>query len=210
MKSTIEKAEKETKKDLADPLMLGAHRPCRPEALYVANCTLPGEKEELGKQVVVKFTRRYGVEAHKVLSDARLAPKLYGAYPVQDNHFMVVMDKVEGKTVHDLDESEIRKEKKFCASLRKAVRLLHESNLVHGDLRGPNIMVSKGEAQVIDFDWAGPSGQAKYPVCMSNMPGLWDPDVAPGGVMFKKHDTYLIDRILGPSHADSDVDMGDN
>jgi serine/threonine protein kinase len=46
--------------------------------------------------------------------------------------------------------------------------LLHAANLVFGDLRPPNVMITKAkEVKLIDFDWAGDLGQAQYPCLIS-------------------------------------------
>jgi serine/threonine protein kinase len=49
--------------------------------------------------------------------------------------------------------------------LRRAVHLLHDHGLVFGDLRPPNVMITKAHrVKLIDFNWAGEKGQARYPV----------------------------------------------
>jgi hypothetical protein len=49
--------------------------------------------------------------------------------------------------------------------LTTQVALLHENLLVHGDLRLQNIMFSKdGTVQLIDFDWSGAVGVARFPI----------------------------------------------
>ena len=45
-----------------------------------------------------------------------------------------------------------------------AIRKLHENRFVFGDLRAPNVLFSKGKVFLIDFDWAGKIGEARYPL----------------------------------------------
>ena len=50
----------------------------------------------------------------------------------------------------------------------------NRTDLVFGDLRGPNIMVTKkGEVKLIDFNWAGIDGQAKYPSLITVALSMW-------------------------------------
>jgi hypothetical protein len=73
---------------------------------------------------------------------------------------------------------------------------------VHGDCRGPNIMVrhssSSSSGQVwdvrfVDLDWAGLEGVGRYPVRMSDtLP--WHPDAKPGCFLHREHDTYLLEK----------------
>ena len=46
--------------------------------------------------------------------------------------------------------------------IRRAMDLLHEKNLVFGDLRPPNILIKGDTALLVDFDWCGEEGKGKY------------------------------------------------
>ncbi|KDQ07365.1 hypothetical protein BOTBODRAFT_120196, partial [Botryobasidium botryosum FD-172 SS1] len=48
--------------------------------------------------------------------------------------------------------------------VEEAMKLLHGNGFVFGDLRAPNILRVDGGAMLIDFDWAGKVGEAKYPL----------------------------------------------
>lgn len=74
---------------------------------------------------------------------------------------------------------------------------------VHGDCRGPNIMVrrmgsssSSGrvwDVRFVDLDWAGLEGVARYPVRMSDkLP--WHPDAKPGCFLHREHDRHLLQK----------------
>jgi tRNA A-37 threonylcarbamoyl transferase component Bud32 len=41
------------------------------------------------------------------------------------------------------------------AQVVKAIGVLHDNNLVFGDLRSPNVLDLKSGAMLIDFDWCG-------------------------------------------------------
>ncbi|CCO33600.1 Putative serine/threonine-protein kinase/receptor R831 [Rhizoctonia solani AG-1 IB] len=41
---------------------------------------------------------------------------------------------------------------KLCAQLAGAIAYLHEQNVIHGDIKGPNVLISdEGDVQVTDF-----------------------------------------------------------
>ena len=53
--------------------------------------------------------------------------------------------------------------------LRKLVAEFHAEGYVHGDLRGANILADQTNfCQLIDFDWGGKCGEAKYPTLSLN------------------------------------------
>ncbi|KAH7884914.1 hypothetical protein F5I97DRAFT_1779733, partial [Phlebopus sp. FC_14] len=58
----------------------------------------------------------------------------------------------------------------FHSDLAEAIQKLHDEGFVFGDLREPNIMITnddKPKVQLIDFNWAGKKGEARYPVSIS-------------------------------------------
>ena len=66
---------------------------------------------------------------------------------------------------------------------------------VHGDMRGPNIMVhvKTGSVKFVDLDWAGIEGVGRYPSRMAQ--GIcWHHDAAPGQAMAQRHDTFLLEH----------------
>ena len=138
------------------------------------------------RKLVIKFVEQYGVEAHQLLADAGMAPRLLycglldgkcdvrnagsrtrvnttsgglHACPVD----MVVMEYIEGDTVDKIAvlPKDIREK------TEKAIQKLHDGQFVFGDLRGPNVMVSEDKVFLIDFDWAGKVNEARYPLNLS-------------------------------------------
>jgi hypothetical protein len=53
-------------------------------------------------QVIVKFTARYNGVAHRLLAQAKLAPRLHFCERIIGNLYMVVMDRADGKSVWQL------------------------------------------------------------------------------------------------------------
>ena len=67
------------------------------------------------------------------------------------------------------------------------------------DFRTSNLMISKDRKQVmiVDFDWAGEEGSAKYPHFINQLDLLdWHPDVKEGGKIKKVHDIHFITQSI--------------
>lgn len=114
------------------------------------------------KHVFVKFvSSTYGEDPHNLLAGAKYAPSLIWCGPVVGNRRMAIV------------EALIRARFPACQSERDialverdiiaAKNLLHANNYVHGDLRVPNMLISGRRAYLIDFDWSGEIGKARYP-----------------------------------------------
>jgi len=76
---------------------------------------------------------------------------------------------------------------------------LHKAGYVHGNVHDTNIMVStnKKRIMIIDFDWAGIVGQARYPVNMNSGSVLWRPDGAVDRALITaEHDMKMLDYIV--------------
>ncbi|KAH9922405.1 uncharacterized protein B0H18DRAFT_518681 [Fomitopsis serialis] len=156
-------------------------------------------------EVIVKFTARYNAEAHRILAAAGLAPTLHAIIPVCDRIFMVVMDRVEGETAWSFEQRNELLPHSVYADVKTAVDLLHEHDLVFGDLRAPNIMCVRRSggagsdehwsAMLIDFDWAGTHSSASYPAIMNDQLSDWIPTMRRLGLMRKEHDLGMLERF---------------
>ncbi|KAK0462415.1 uncharacterized protein EV420DRAFT_1628054 [Desarmillaria tabescens] len=152
--------------------------------------------------IVVKFVEQYGGEAHQLLADADLAPKLLYHGPLDSSAGapsygslrMVVMEEVEGTNAFVRYQGRKAPES-FVASIREAVHKLHEHGFVFGDLRRQNIMVTRDDkVKLIDFDWAGKEGEAEYPMQLSEKI-QWAPGVGAMEKVYKVHDISMIDKL---------------
>jgi hypothetical protein len=99
----------------------------------VDRCSLPNMRARL----VVKFCERYGGDAHRMLADACLAPKLYYCSEVVGGVFIVVMEQVDGRDAY----SEFRQRDLPRAVLDDGK--LHDTQLAYGDMRRPIITVMR-------------------------------------------------------------------
>lgn len=93
------------------------------------------------KDVVIKITTDYNVQAHKLLANYELGLKLYGSYPLMrcGQLKMVVMDRVDGIPISEYDEHSLPAS--VSADIKTAIDLLHTQDLVLLILRAAHIMV---------------------------------------------------------------------
>ena len=168
--------------EYADPI------PSRDKAVFIAN-TRENQK------IVVKFTEVYNDIAHSLLAAKGLAPPLFSCDRTTFSDFtMVVMGYVDGKQLFhkypDVTPGVV------LDKISDALKTLHESHLVFGDLRSPNILVTdQGKVQLVDFDWCGKVGEGKYPADINREDIKWPEGVVPGGFLRFEHDDEMF-RIL--------------
>jgi len=151
---------------------------------------------DTNQEVIVKFTARYNVVAHRLLADADLAPKLHFCERVVGDLYMVIMDCVDGTSVWQLQEDRKPVPAIVLEDVSRAVRILHEKDIVFGDLRDPNILYleSKIHAMLVDFDGCGQDGKDRY-LATLNPNNAWAEDVSPYSIMHKAHDTWQLDQL---------------
>jgi hypothetical protein len=162
--------------------------------------------------VLVKFCESYGEAAHRVLAAAGLAPALRYCSQIVGGTFMVIMDLIDGPDAHqafkydDLPPTVLE-------DIRNALKKLHEAGLVFGDMRRANIMLVKSRSaynededtfgedewhgQLVDFNWSGPVGKARYPPTLNNDGRItWAFGVEPTGLIEKRHDEDMLEKIV--------------
>ncbi|KAJ7241717.1 hypothetical protein B0H12DRAFT_42281 [Mycena haematopus] len=123
------------------------------------------------KKVVIKFVKRYGEEAHRLLARLGLAPELiyFGSISVPGLCYgglhMIVIDYIEGKTLSDAYSDAVLPVR-VTETISKGLDALHASDIVYGDLRRPNVMIRNQDQGImfVDFDWSGKVGQVRYPL----------------------------------------------
>ena len=114
-------------------------------------------------RLFIKFTLRYGEDAHRACSDACVAPQLYAVKAIPGGWFMVVMEYLDPNTFEHVYGSDTD----LKAKVDQAVDVLHGRGFVHGDLRVWNMMCRKEngvwKVLLLDFDWAGRQKEVRYP-----------------------------------------------
>ncbi|KAH9917642.1 uncharacterized protein BXZ73DRAFT_105466 [Epithele typhae] len=144
-------------------------------------------------EVVVKFAFQYGVEGHALLAPD-FSPRLWHcAWEESVGMWVIVMDHVRGSP---LAEHEILTPTQG-EKLRDAVGRLHAADLVFGDLRNVNVLtVGDDDIRLIDFDWCGKVGEARYPPDLY-MGHDWPSGVHCGGLIEKAHDLQWVNELTG-------------
>ncbi|KIM25769.1 hypothetical protein M408DRAFT_73816 [Serendipita vermifera MAFF 305830] len=149
-----------------------------------------------GLNLVVKFTTKYNCDAHRLLANSGLAPKLYYASscPAVPGYTMVVMERI------GMDATVLgwqARTEEMYKTVEQAVHLLHASDYVFGDLRLVNIVVDKGGGvYLVDFDWCGKENVDRYPATLNDTGAIvWAKGVRRGALMRKEHDLEMLDRL---------------
>lgn len=169
--------------------------------LFSATCILPDTNGQTAK-VKVKFTPRYCREAHELLASRGMAPKLYHCEQLAWGWLAIVMEDIGGDNLHELaNRKDVPPD--IIQAVRAAVQRLHDSDFVFGDLRPPNVVVRRvaqedGSTQwhgsLVDFDWAGKAGEAKYPVNI-NTEIEWAEGVCAAEFIKKEHDLEMLQKL---------------
>ena len=150
--------------------------------------------EDNDKRVLVKFCARYNEQAHRIAEAGGFAPTLHSCVLLDCGFYMVVMEYIENCRFWGQNGEEESTASK--AKLQSFLSLFANNNLVHGDLRAPNILVNDENIFVLDFDWTGEHEQATYPVAVNRQED-WADGVEVGQVMKKEHDHHCVRRLLG-------------
>ena len=154
------------------------------------------------RPVLVKFCETYGESAHTILATSGLAPELHYCCQILGGAFMVVMDLVQGQDAyHEFKRRPLPPT--VLDDIQLALKTLHDAGLVFGDLRRPNIMVLKTQnqhgndewhARLVDFDWSGPVGNARYPPTLNK--GIrWAQGVEAMYEIKKQHDLDMLGKL---------------
>ena len=142
-----------------------------------------------GQNVILKLTKTYCDKAHKLLEKNKFAPKLYHIQTLPGGWKLIIMEHLDTFQEIKIPFKPEQKEK-----LKEIVSIIHQENIVHGDLRGPNIMVSTNDEidiRIIDFDWAGTVDQVFFPPNI-NLDIDWPLNAQPGDAITKDHDLKFI------------------
>ncbi|TFK96217.1 hypothetical protein BDV98DRAFT_597800 [Pterulicium gracile] len=133
------------------------------------------------------------------MADQHLAPALryFGPLDAESEHSyaglsIVVMDMVEGDSLHDLYGATGSIPDDVIQEVITAANALKARGFIHGDLRRPNIMILDTPVngtcvRFIDFDWAGLVDKVFYPFDLTS--AITDATKA------KDNDVVTVDRM---------------
>jgi hypothetical protein len=139
---------------------------------------------------VVKYAERYGKEAHEFMAAANVAAELLYCEWDKTVGLWVVVTRYYKRKEKAIPTEQSR------ARLRKGLEDLHKKGLVHGDVRGGNILVdSNGDAWLIDFDWSERVKVARYPSLLNDKL-QWVSGVEAGNLIMPEHDIGMFELYL--------------
>jgi hypothetical protein len=120
------------------------------------------------KTILVKFTQLYSLQLHEFCASHGQALTVLGFKEIPGGWSVMAMDYID-PPVHPSDLPNLsRLCDQWNDDLTNLVKAFHEVNLVHGDLRDPNILCNRDKVMLIDFDWGGKEGEAFYPLMRLN------------------------------------------
>jgi len=142
-----------------------------------------------GQSVFIKFCRSYSTAAHQAMAAAGYAPALLGFEQLVQGWLLIVQEFVDAVSWDEMVDKPVQ-------SLKAAVRALHAAGFVHGDLRGCNILVAASAVSLIDFEWAGLMGTAKYPYFMNHVDIQWPEGAGDGRLVTESHDLWWLNNLV--------------
>ena len=153
--------------------------------------------EDNGDNICIKFVQTYSCDAHKCLASLGRAPALRGFEKIHGGWFMVVMDLLP-EDYETLSQRKDPLSTSFFNELSKVLNHFHDAGFVHGDIRDANTMVFKNDEtkfMIIDFDWSGRVGEARYPADVNHMEIERPEDAQDGLEILKDHDLHMLKII---------------
>jgi serine/threonine-protein kinase len=107
----------------------------------------------------------------------------------------LVMDYIEGKNLDEFNGYTVLDYAKIFLQVSKALRYIHARNIVHGDIKPNNIIVSStGKATLVDFGFSCKTGTR-----ISSIKGTRDyiaPEQVDGGVLDERTDIYNLGAAM--------------
>ncbi|KAG8941592.1 hypothetical protein FRC04_004173 [Tulasnella sp. 424] len=163
---------------------------------------LPAKESSVLVKVPIGST--YGLEPHVLAASAGFAPRLLGTASVPGAPVIYVMELLSESEEwfhlvwYELPKHITERQKGHLRDRGTALTsFLSRNQLVHGDLRGCNVMCRLGDndvdLRVLDWDWAGKQGAARYPVALNMEAGYQG---RPGGLIEASHDEHMLRKTL--------------
>ncbi|PFH48308.1 hypothetical protein AMATHDRAFT_42357 [Amanita thiersii Skay4041] len=141
-------------------------------------------------------------ESDPLLSTSRRTPRLRQCVRISAHWIGVIMDESKYEMLFGLSLSGAEREK-VRHKVMSAVRILHQEGFVHGDIRQSNNLIDVESLatddvriHLIDLDWAGPIGAAKYPADLNRITMRRPEGVEGGGLITEQHDIDMASLFL--------------
>ncbi|KAG9218575.1 hypothetical protein CCMSSC00406_0001311 [Pleurotus cornucopiae] len=143
----------------------------------------------------VKFTACYCQEAHQMMEEAGLAPKLlYCNFEPTVSKFCVITQYIEEPLDPKMCTQPL---KEGIEKLKNTLKKLHAQSYVFGDLRSANIILDETSCpKLIDFDWSGKEGTVFYPSNLVMTDIEWATGVKGEGKILCQHDEEMLEIFI--------------
>ncbi|KAH9160464.1 hypothetical protein EDB89DRAFT_2166122, partial [Lactarius sanguifluus] len=141
--------------------LLRRHHEQEGRNLYIA-------KTSDDEEIIVKFTRQYSIKLHNFCAERGHAPTIRGFGTIPGDWYVIAMDYRSSSTSPSKSFYLARLRDKWKDDLNTLVQAFHDEDLVHGDLREPNMICDGEDILLLDFDWGGRVGEASYPCACLN------------------------------------------
>ena len=144
----------------------------------------------------------YGEVVHKFCASKKIAPELIICEQATSRFKIVVMEEVRNaKLLYDYIREDKHKAKGlFKRKCSDVLEMMHDGGYCHGDFRSNNLLVVQEEDDerlyIIDFDWAGKAGEAKYPYFMNHFHINWPEGARDGKLIKPEHDCYFVTTMF--------------
>ncbi|KAE9406258.1 hypothetical protein BT96DRAFT_915486 [Gymnopus androsaceus JB14] len=158
-------------------------------------------KTEHNDILYVKYAQQYGEAAHRQAHKIGLAPKLLACTELEGGWKMVVMESIPTRyeAVDDIFKNvDVVVKEDIKRKVREALDPFFKEGYVHGDLRPANIFfdVKEKKVLVIDYDWAGPVGEVRYPPSVWTTATIWCPEAHLSLRLIKlEHDQEMVEHL---------------
>jgi len=161
-----------------------------------------------GNKICIKFVKHYSPEAHKFCASKGNAPELIAYNSLRGGWKMVIMVAI------DIDNAQRPGSYRRLSAMAALDRLplkeaitslieeLHNGGYVHGDFRDTNFVVGDDNRfMLLDFDWAGPVEEARYPMYVNRTDIRRPEGACDGKKILVKHDLEML-KYLFPEQDD--------
>ncbi|KAG1755294.1 uncharacterized protein EDB91DRAFT_285621 [Suillus paluster] len=156
------------------------------------------------KKICIKFVRYYCREAYNFCASKGHAPELIAYKPLAGGWNMVIMDALDIDDGRSMQRpglyrplSAILDRQPLKETITSLIEELHKQGYVHGDVRDTNLFARDNEDfMLLDFDWAGPIQEARYPMYVDRQ-DIRRPDGARDGEkIMAEHDMDMLKYIF--------------
>ncbi|CAG8492336.1 10200_t:CDS:2, partial [Racocetra persica] len=216
MKLSISKTFRALKKSLQLLDQYYAEHPLFPEMIIddkyykvqieknIVNClwkvTLSNKQGSCEKACVKAIQKhKYLLDTHQLLAEIRYAPKILATSFIPGNWLLVYIEYLDNHLMLHVT-SNLKGQSNLKEKIKKVVKYMHDSDYVHRDLCAGNFLFchlenDEFDVKLIDFEWSGKVGFARYSHFM-NHNIQWPDSAEDGKLVTKTHDLVMLNQTF--------------